>query len=46
MISLLPDYVNSLEKNVAVKDNLQKAYQNASDMSNIITTPVSILHFY
>ena len=44
MISLLLDCVNFLENNAAVRDHLQKAHQSESDLSNIITTSMSLLH--
>lgn len=44
MISLLLDYVNFLENNAAVRDPLRKAHQSESDLSNIITTSMSLLH--
>lgn len=44
MISLLLDCVNFQENNAAVRDLLQKAHQSANDLSNIITTSMSLLH--
>lgn len=44
MISLLLDCVNFQENNAAVRDPLQKAHQSANDLSNIITTSMSLLH--
>ena len=44
MISLLLDCVNFLENNAVVRDHLQKAHQSESDLSNIITTSMSLLH--
>jgi hypothetical protein len=44
MINLLLDCVNFQENNVAVRAHLQKAHQSASDLSNIITTSMSLLY--